>query len=138
MLFTSGRVVNTAFGRRGLPSTAKLVPLVMTEFLFQGAEARVYTTSFMGTPAVLKERLSKSYRVQELDKKINKQRLLQEARCIVKCRRAGVACPAIYLVDLENFRLYMEKIDGRTVKDLLWAAAKEESEGKHPHQFLLH
>jgi TP53 regulating kinase-like protein len=101
----------------------------MTEFLFQGAEARVYTTSFMGTPAVLKERLSKSYRVQELDKKINKQRLLQEARCIVKCRRAGVACPGIYLVDLENFRLYMEKIDGRTVKDLLWVAAKEESAG---------
>ena len=65
----------------------------MTEFLFQGADGRVFTTSFAGMPAVVKERLGKSYRVVELDKKINKQRLLQEARCIVKCRRAGVSAP---------------------------------------------
>lgn len=65
----------------------------MTDFLFQGAEGRVFTTTFGGMPAVVKERLVKSYRVVELDKKINKQRLLQEARCIVKCRRAGVLAP---------------------------------------------
>ena len=98
----------------------------MSEFLFQGAEARVYTTSFMGTPAVLKERLSKSYRVKELDQKINKQRLLQEARCIVKCRRAGVPAPSIYLIDLENTRLFMERIEGKTYKDILWTSAAEE------------
>jgi TP53 regulating kinase-like protein len=97
-----------------------------TEFMFQGAEARVYTTSFMGVPAVLKERLSKSYRVKELDRKINKQRLLQEARCIVKCRRSGVAAPSIYLVDLENNRLYMERIMGKTYKDILWTIAKDQ------------
>lgn len=65
------------------------------EFILQGAEGRVCSTLFMGRPAVLKERLSKSYRVKELDKKINKQRLLQEARCIVKSRRAGVSCPRL-------------------------------------------
>jgi TP53 regulating kinase-like protein len=97
-----------------------------TEFLFQGAEARVYTTSFMGVPAVLKERLTKSYRVKELDRKINKQRLLQEARCIVKCRRSGVVAPSIYLVDLENNRLYMERIMGKTYKDILWTSAKDQ------------
>lgn len=80
----------------------------------------------MGTPAVLKERLSKSYRVKELDKRINKQRLLQEARCIVKCRRAGVAAPSIFLVDLENNRLYMERIAGKTYKDILWTSAKDQ------------
>ena len=68
-------------------------PATMTDFLFQGAEGRVFTTTFGGMPAVVKERLVKSYRVVELDKKINKQRLLQEARCIVKCRRAGVLAP---------------------------------------------
>mmetsp|Transcript_49617 Transcript_49617/g.86693 ORF Transcript_49617/g.86693 Transcript_49617/m.86693 type:complete len:224 (-) Transcript_49617:6-677(-) len=100
----------------------------MTEFLFQGAEGRVFTTSFAGMPAVVKERLVKSYRVVELDKKINKQRLLQEARCIVKCRRAGVSAPSIYLVDLENNKLYMEQIIGKTLKDILWTHAKEGSE----------
>ena len=63
------------------------------ELICQGAEGRVYGTEFFGRPAIIKQRLSKSYRVAELDKKINKQRLLQEARCIVKCRRAGVATP---------------------------------------------
>ena len=73
----------------------------MTDFLFQGAEGRVFTTTFGGMPAVVKERLVKSYRVVELDKKINKQRLLQEARCIVKCRRAGVLAPRyVYDADL--------------------------------------
>jgi TP53 regulating kinase-like protein len=53
----------------------------------------VYATTYLGRPAVMKERLSKSYRVKELDTKINCTRILQEARCIVKCRRAGVATP---------------------------------------------
>jgi TP53 regulating kinase and related kinases len=65
----------------------------MSEFLFQGAEAKVFSSTYLGKDVVIKQRLSKSYRVQELDKKINKQRLLQEARCIVKCRRAGVMVP---------------------------------------------
>lgn len=65
----------------------------MSEFMFQGAEARVFSASYLGMPAVVKERLSKSYRVKELDTKIIKQRMLQEARCIVKSRRAGVPSP---------------------------------------------
>jgi TP53 regulating kinase-like protein len=65
----------------------------MAELMCQGAEGRVYATTYLGRPAVMKERLSKSYRVKELDTKINRTRILQEARCIVKCRRAGVATP---------------------------------------------
>ena len=63
------------------------------ELICQGAEGCIYATSYLGKPAVIKQRLSKSYRVKELDTKINKQRILQEARCIVKCRRAGVMTP---------------------------------------------
>lgn len=106
---------------------------MVDEFLYQGAEARVFTTSFMGVPAVLKERLSKSYRVKELDKKINRQRMLQEARCIVKCRRAGVAAPCIFLVDAENNRLYMERIIGKSFKDILWTTNIDGAAGTTPH-----
>lgn len=68
------------------------------ELLCQGAESRIYLMSdFCGKPTIIKERLSKSYRVKELDIKINKQRLLQETRCMVKCRRAGVATPRLLL-----------------------------------------
>lgn len=61
--------------------------------LCQGAEGRVYKSTFLGRPAICKERLSKRYRVSELDEKINRQRLLHEARCIAKCRRSGVPTP---------------------------------------------
>ena len=89
------------------------------EILSQGAEGIVYASTFLSRPAIVKERVSKAYRVRELDIKINRQRLLQEARCIVKCRRAGISTPSIYLVDQMNNRLYMEKIQGSTVKAIL-------------------
>lgn len=63
------------------------------KLICQGAESRVYSTEYLSKPAIVKERLSKKYRIKELDTKINKQRMLQEARCLVKCRRAGVHAP---------------------------------------------
>lgn len=86
----------------------------------QGAEGKVFKTMFLNKPTICKERLKKSYRVNELDEKINKQRILQEARCIAKCRRNGVSVPSIYYVDLPQNRLYMEYIDGETLKSVLW------------------
>ena len=98
------------------------------ELLSQGAEGKVYATEFLGRPAVIKERVSKQYRVAALDLKINKQRLLQEARCMVKCRRAGVRTPCIFMVDQRNYRLCMERVAGATLK-LLLKKQLEESGG---------
>ena len=66
---------------------------LQSEIICQGAEACVYASSYLGKPAVVKERLSKRYRVKTLDVKINTERIKQEVRCIVKCRRAGVRTP---------------------------------------------
>jgi len=102
------------------------------ELLSQGAEGKVFATEYLGRPAVIKERVSKAYRVPALDVKINKQRLLQEARCMVKCRRVGVRVPAIYMVDQRSHRLCMERVLGRTLKFLLKAqreAAPKAMEG---------
>lgn len=59
---------------------------------------------------VVKERFVKKYRQPILDEKLGKKRTLQEARNILKARKAGVCVPAIILVDLENRRLYLERI----------------------------
>lgn len=105
----------------GPPPEYSLEALEESELLSQGAEGKVYTCRYLSREAVIKERQSKAYRVAALDAKINKQRLLQEARCMVKCRRAGVLTPSIYMVDQQNFRIYMERIQGSTVKALLRA-----------------
>ncbi|KAG7394252.1 TP53 regulating kinase [Phytophthora boehmeriae] len=90
----------------------------------QGAEAKVFETDFCGRPCVVKERIKKSYRLPALDKKLSHRRLVQEARCILKCRRAGVLTPCIFLVDEDKSRLYLEKVLGGSLKDYLRRAYK--------------
>ncbi|CAM9164695.1 unnamed protein product [Ascophyllum nodosum] len=86
------------------------------EILSQGAEARVFATTFCGRPAILKERFRKTYRLPALDEKLTTRRTLQEARCMVKVRKAGVETPCLYLIDSANTKIYMERVEGVTAK----------------------
>ncbi|KAL3668853.1 hypothetical protein V7S43_006145 [Phytophthora oleae] len=94
------------------------------KLISQGAEAKVFETDFAGRACVVKERVKKNYRLLVLDKKLSHRRLVQEARCILKCRRAGVLTPVIFLVDEQNSRLYLEKVLGGSLKDYLQRAYK--------------
>eukprot|EP00128_Syssomonas_multiformis_P009470 Colp12_sorted_trinity150504_noHs@17526 len=92
----------------------------MVEVLIaQGAEARVYTSQLMGKPCIVKERFPKTYRHPELDAKLTRSRVSQEARCIGRCRKSGVGVPVLYFVDPEASRIYMELIPGPTMKQVL-------------------
>ena len=96
------------------------------ELMYQGAEARIYSCKFFGKPCILKERFTKKYRVAELDQKITQQRINQEARTMARCRRRGIACPAVYHVDNEKKSIYMEHVtDGKTVRDFIHASQQE-------------
>ena len=88
----------------------------MLELLGHGAEGRVYTHTVFGRPAVVKERAKKSYRVPALDAKLTKQRIIHEARCMDRARRAGLYVPCIYSVNIKRSRLIMERINGKTLK----------------------
>lgn len=84
----------------------------------QGAEARVYSTDFLGKPAIVKERFVKSYRVAALDEKLTHRRMGQEVRSMARCRRHGIRAPAVYHLDLERRVIHMEHItDGVLMKD---------------------
>ena len=99
------------------------------KLLYQGAEARVYSCTFLGKPCVLKERFTKKYRVAELDQKITQQRINQEVRTMARCRRYGIACPAVYHVDNETKSIYMEHvIGGKTVRDFIRSSQQEGKE----------
>jgi hypothetical protein len=45
------------------------------ELLFQGAEAKIYKGMLLHRPVIIKQRLSKPYRVKELDQRLLRQRL---------------------------------------------------------------
>jgi TP53 regulating kinase-like protein len=100
--------------------------------LFQGAEAHLYKTTFLTpeTPAALKVRPTKAYRHEALDRRLTRQRVLHEARCLLKLVREGVPVPAVLSVDWEpsgggdqqravGAWLLMEWIDGPAVRVVL-------------------
>lgn len=94
----------------------------------QGAEARVYRTVFLGRQTIVKERFQKNYRHPALDKTLTARRTNQEVRSIVRCRKAGVACPAVFFLDQANHRIFMEEITGaEMVKDFVRRTRSEDT-----------
>ncbi|KAK3157603.1 hypothetical protein QOZ80_2AG0124920 [Eleusine coracana subsp. coracana] len=87
--------------------------------LKQGAEGRVFVSTFVGQKCVIKERFSKKYRHPLLDSKLTLKRLNAEARCMTKARRLGVPTPVLYAVDPLRHTLTFEYVDGLSVKDIL-------------------
>ncbi|KAG6410240.1 hypothetical protein SASPL_128293 [Salvia splendens] len=85
----------------------------------QGAEARVFESTFVGRRSVVKERFSKKYRHPLLDSKLTLKRLNTEARCLTKARKLGVSTPALYAVDPVLHALTFEYVEGPAVKDVL-------------------
>lgn len=85
----------------------------------QGAEARLWESVFLQRPVIVKERFKKQYRTQELDAKLTISRLKQEARGLIRSRKLGVLTPVLYYVDYNSNSLFLEKIEGRSVKEML-------------------
>ncbi|RAH66854.1 serine/threonine protein kinase BUD32, partial [Aspergillus aculeatinus CBS 121060] len=86
-------------------------PILLT----QGAEAHLYKTHYLNAsthPAALKIRPSKPYRHPVLDRRLTRQRILQEARCLAKLVREGVAVPALYAVDWEGQTVVVDAATG--------------------------
>ncbi|KAG5394461.1 hypothetical protein IGI04_024424, partial [Brassica rapa subsp. trilocularis] len=84
----------------------------------QGAEARVFESTFVGRRSIVKERFSKKYRHPILDVKLTLKRLNAEARCMTKARKLGVCTPVLYAVDPLLHSLTLEYIEGVSVKDV--------------------
>lgn len=64
-------------------------PLPGLQLVRQGAEAHVYRGLFLGRAAVAKLRVPKRYRHPALEERLSRRRTAQEARSLLRCRRAG-------------------------------------------------
>ena len=94
----------------------------MANMIGKGAEANIYRDD--GT--VRKERISKNYRIKELDEFLRLGRTKREAKLISLARRAGVATPTITDVDTVSCTIEMGFIEGTQVKKLLSTMSKNE------------
>ena len=126
---TSTLTINT---RPSLPPPFDTTPTTDVSLITQGAEALLYRTTFLTSSqkVALKHRPRKSYRHPTLDTRLTKQRILAEARVLVRCRREGVSVPAVVALDWEEGWLALEWIEGRTVRACLDEVLKgREDEG---------
>ncbi len=89
------------------------------ELLAKGAESDIYESMWLNEPAIVKHRVSKSYRIPEIDNKIRKLRTKSEAKLLSDVKKCGVRAPILYDVDLADKSITMEKLEGILVKDII-------------------
>lgn len=89
----AGPAVDGPEGEAGAATVAEEPPappaLPGLRLVQQGAEAHVYRGLFLGRAAVAKLRVPKRYRHPALEERLSRRRLAQEARSLLRCRRAG-------------------------------------------------
>ena len=94
--------------------------------LYQGAEAKICKSKFMGFDVVEKRRISKSYRIKEIDSQLIYYRTREEAKLISEARKNGVSVPIIFDVDQEKGIITMEYLKGKRIKDIFNKLGEEE------------
>ena len=85
----------------------------------KGAEANLYLEEWHNRKVIMKRRMPKAYRLQQLDKEIRFQRTLHEPQVIHKAKEAGVPTPTIFMVDVAEANIIMEFVEGKQVKQVL-------------------
>ncbi|MDP6866556.1 MAG: KEOPS complex kinase/ATPase Bud32 [Candidatus Poseidoniaceae archaeon] len=89
------------------------------ERLYLGAEAEVWRGSWMGQPAVRKQRRLRSWRHPDLDDRLGRRRMIAEARLMVRLYKSGLNIPILYDCDIDGQQLVMSNIPGKPLIDLL-------------------
>ena len=80
----------------------------------QGAEAIIYRSK----NKIIKDRISKSYRVSFIDNDLRKKRTRKEAKVIAEISKI-VNVPKIYSVDEKKMKIEMDFVEGEKIKDYL-------------------
>lgn len=95
------------------------------DIISRGAESIIYLDNFEDQKVLVKERIKKNYRIEQIDKKLRKQRTREETKLLTEARKCGVATPKILHVDEANCKIIMEFIDGTRIKEFLNIADKK-------------
>ena len=95
------------------------------QILRKGAEAILYFDELEGKKVLVKERIKKSYRIEQIDLKLRKERTREEIKLLTEARKYSVLTPKIFNVDYKNFKIIMEFIEGERLKEFFSKADEE-------------
>jgi len=85
----------------------------MSEIIGRGAEAILYKKGDI----LIKERIKKGYRIDEIDEKLRLQRTKFESRIMLRARRHGINVPNV--IKTKEYKIFMEFINGKRLKEFL-------------------
>lgn len=94
---------------------------------YKGAEADIFEAQWDNKEAIIKSRIKKNYRIDQLDEKLRLERTKEEAKLLSDCKKYNVNTPYIYSIDLENKQLILEKINGQTLHDVITKTSSEDN-----------
>ncbi|VFJ14215.1 KEOPS complex kinase/ATPase Bud32 [Candidatus Nitrosocosmicus franklandus] len=86
--------------------------------LKRGAESELYLINWYGTRAISKVRIRKDYRHPSIDIPLRKQRTIHEANILSQVKLLGINAPFIYYLDISNFEIVMEFVQGKVLRDV--------------------
>jgi TP53 regulating kinase-like protein len=87
--------------------------------LHRGAEADLFLSQLPPWKVVVKRRVRKGYRHEQLDANIRKERTIKESAAIRDGKVAGARLPSILGLDLERSTIIMTFIDGLLARDII-------------------
>lgn len=91
---------------------------MVLKLLKKGAEGDLYLSNWDNRKAILKVRKKKAYRNSQLDDKIRKQRTIRESQIISEVKAFGICTPLIYQLNMKNYSILMQHLDGTLVNEL--------------------
>ena len=86
--------------------------------LRRGAESELFLINWYGSQAISKVRTRKNYRHPSIDIPLRKQRTIHEAIILSQVKLLGINAPFIYYIDISNFEIVMEFIQGKPLRDV--------------------
>lgn len=90
----------------------------MKNIIAQGAESIIIKTERWNQSFVLKWRQSKPYLFKDIDSQLRKTRTSRECKMLSVARSLGVSTPAVYAVNLDDYTILMDYIEGMQLKQL--------------------
>jgi Kae1-associated kinase Bud32 len=96
-----------------------MMVFIADERLHLGAEAEVWSGSWMGRSAVSKQRRSRQWRHPNLDKRLGVRRMVSEAKILMRLHNAGIAVPQVWDLDVQGGRLVLQRMPGIPLIELL-------------------
>ncbi|QEE17563.1 bifunctional N(6)-L-threonylcarbamoyladenine synthase/serine/threonine protein kinase [Promethearchaeum syntrophicum] len=98
------------------------------EIIRRGAEAVLIHSKWFNRDVLIKYRLSKEYRISEIDSNLRYSRTIKEGRTLIELFKCGIPVPSIFEINPNKGLIVMQYIKGSRLKDVIPDLSNKELE----------